>query len=235
MKHTCHRLLVLSALVYGAILLAGVSLSAQDTQQPMLTDQRMVVIPARSMSEIAADIDDANRTKQLAVDRKTQSENRLREIENAIETRKVSLKDTDRKKDDAKKAKRESELIALQIEAKANQQAIDLLNKLKDLRKAEIEEAETETKLSDVEVQVYQLENELQVKRIQYDSLTAAGASDLTRTTAQQVLRELEVRLLKLQNEQAAATQKVASKQKDIVARRMKLHEAQLKLGMPRA
>ncbi|HPI33359.1 MAG TPA: hypothetical protein PLR32_08605, partial [candidate division Zixibacteria bacterium] len=80
-----------------------------------------------------------------------------------------------------------------------------------------------------------QLEAELQRKRIEYDSLSTAGASPLSQTAAQQVLGEIEVKLLKLQQEQAGVTQKLASRQKDIVARRIKLHDAQVKLGMPRA
>jgi len=61
-----------------------------------------------------------------------------------------------------------------------------------------------------------------------------SGAGDLTKITNQQVLKELEVRLLKLQKEQADLTQKLAAKQQELIKQRMKLHEAQIKLGMPR-
>jgi len=95
----------------------------------------MVVIPARSMDEIATDIDNAKATKQLALNREAQADNRIREIESSIETRESSLKDIDRRKDDAKNGKRDPELIALQIESKVSKQAIDLLKRLRDLRK----------------------------------------------------------------------------------------------------
>lgn len=220
-------------LVMLAITSAGMSAVAQDATQPLLSDQKIVVIPERRLSDVAIDIDNAGRAKQLAMERNSQAENRLREIENAIDMRKLALKDVDRRKDEAKKNKRESEAMALKIESKAKEQAIDLLNKLKDLRKAEIEEAKAEAELADIEIRLYRLEDELQLKRLEYDSVMAVSAGDLSRSTAQRVLRELEVQLLKLQEDQAKATEKVASKQKDIVKRRMKLHEAQIKLGTP--
>ena len=224
-----------SPMLFFAILLVATSLYAQNRMQSVLTDQRMVVIPMRSLSEIGTDIDNAMAAKQHALDRRVQTDNRLKEIESAIEAKKTALKDVDRRKDDAKKGKRESELTAQQIETKANQQATDLLERLKDLRKAEIGEAEVAGELADVEIKALRMENELQRKRMEYDSLSAVGVSTLTQSTVQQVLSELEVRLLKLQQDRASATQKLASKQKDIITRRMKLHEAQLKLGMPRA
>jgi len=78
------------------------------------------------------------------------------------------------------------------------------------------------------------MESELQGKRTEYNLLLTVVAGDLTQTTDQQFLRELEVRLLKLQQEQASATQKVASKQENVIGRRMKLHEAQLRLDLSR-
>lgn len=235
MKQTRRRFKSLkSQTLLFAILLAVTSVYAQDRMWSVLTDPRMVVIPVRSLDEVRNDIDNVQVAKQLAVYREAQAGNRLREIESAIETRKTALKVANLHKDDAKKGKRDSEVIGLEIESKANQQAIDLLKRLEDLRKTEIKEAQVEGELADIEISVLQMENELQHKRTEYDSLSTAGVSDLTQTTAHQVLRELEVRLLKLQQEQASATQKLASKQNDVVTRRIKLHEAQLKLGMPR-
>ncbi|SYZ74782.1 exported hypothetical protein [Candidatus Zixiibacteriota bacterium] len=221
-------------LVLAVLLVAAVA-GAQNQPASVLNDSRMVVIPVRGLSEIASDIDNAMAYKQHAMDRKSQADNRLTEIDGALETRKAANKDIDRRKSEAKEAKRESEAIALDIEKKVNQQAMELLNRLKDLRKAEIEEAKLATDMADAEIKALQLENELQDKRIEYDSLVAAAASTLTQTTSQQVLRELEKKLLKQQEEHAGAMQKLASKQKDIISRRMKLHEAQAKLMMPRA
>ncbi len=232
-SHFCRSLCVLTC--FFATVLAAAAGFAQETTKSMLTDPRMVVIPSRTQAEIGSDIDNATAAKQLALDRKSQSELRLKQIESTIESKKLALKDVNRRKDEAKKSKNESGIIAAQIETKANEQAVDLLNKLKDLRKAEIEAAQVETEQAEIDISVLQMERELLLKRVAYDSLSASGVDNLTLTTAQQVLRELEVRLLKLQQDQASQTQKLASKQKDIISRRMKLHEAQLKMGMPRA
>ncbi len=223
-----------SLLLFFAIILCGVSVYAQDRVQSILTDPRMVVIPERSQDQISTDIDNAKATRQLAQDRKTQADARLKEIESAIDTRKDELKATEKRKEDAKKGKRESELIALQSELKANKQAVDLLIRLKELRKAEIEEAKVCSDLSEVEIRLFEMEKELQGKRVEYTTQLLSGAGDLTKITNQQVLKELEVRLLKLQKEQADLTQKLAAKQQELIKQRMKLHEAQIKLGMPR-
>lgn len=223
-----------SLVLFLAILISGVKVFAQDRVQSILTDPRMVVIPERGQDQISTDIDNAKATRQLAQDRKVQADARLKEIESAIDTRKNELKDIEKRKEDAKKGKRESESIALQSELKASKQAVDLLIRLKELRKAEIEEARVCSDLSAVEIRLYEMEKELQSKRVEHATQVISGAGDLTKITNQQVLKELEIRLLKLQKEQADLTQKLALKQQELIKQRMKLHESQIKLGMPR-
>jgi chromosome segregation ATPase len=229
------RALFASTMVAGTLMFIPPQISAQQQSQSILTDPRMVVIPTRTQDEVSNDIDNAKATQQLAEYRREQAEGRLKQVDETIDGRKKMMGEVDRRKDEAKKSKKQSELIALDIEKKANQQAIDLLNKLKDLRRTEVDEANADAELAKVEFSALELETELIRKRMEYDSLAASGAGDLTLSTTQQVLRELEIRVLKLQQQQAEATQKVASRQKEIIARRMKLHEAQLKLGVPRA
>lgn len=215
------------------ILLVATSVFAQDRNRSALTDPRMVVIPVRSLDEIRNDIDNVQAGKNLAVYREAQAGIRLKEIESTIASRKTDLKVTDIYKDEAKKGERQPEIVSLQTESKASQKAIDLLKRLADLRKAEIEVAQAEGEVADVEIRALQMEGELQTKRMGYDSLSTTGVGDLTQTTAEQVLRKLEVSLLELQQDQAGATQKLASKQNNVVSRRTELHEAQMKFGLP--
>jgi hypothetical protein len=217
-----------------AVIVVFTSAYPQHGMQLIATDPRMVVIPWRTLAEIDSDIGNAQITKQLAMDRKARAEGRALEIEKSIANKDVASKDADRRKDEAKKAGRASEAIGLQSEVKANKQAVNLLKRLKDLRKAEIEEAEVEVDRTDLDIRVLEMEKELLNKRTEYNALVTSGGGDLTLNTAQQILGDLEVRLLQLQKERASATEKLASKQKDIVSRRMKLHDAQVKLGMPR-
>lgn len=234
-RWTMIRALFALSILAGMLLMVSPRANAQQQTQSILTDPRMVVIPTRTIDEVSNDLDNAKATKQLADYHRLQAETRLAQVDGTIETRKNKLSDVDRRKNEAKKANKQSEVMALDIEKKANQQAIDLLNKLKDLRKTEVEAAKADAELSEVESSALELETQLITKRMEYDSLSYTGAGDLTLGTTQQVLRELEIKLLKLQKDQAEATQKVASRQKEIIARRMKLHEAQLKLGVPRA
>ena len=231
LKSAIVRILVL------AVILAVNSASAQYAQERAQTipaDPRMIVIPARSLQEISNDIDNATTDKQLALNRNIQAINRLNEIEFAIETRELSIRDINRRKEDAGNIDRKAEEASLKMEAKANEEAIDLLKRLRDLRRAEVEVAKAEEEYADMTIRTFQMESELQSKRIDYNWLSLDNADDLTQNTAHQVLRGLEINLLNLQRDLANAMQKVASKQKDVVGRRMKLHEAQLKLGMSR-
>ncbi|MCM2271169.1 MAG: hypothetical protein NDJ18_01255 [candidate division Zixibacteria bacterium] len=232
MPRIIHTIVISLALI--TLVMADAAVAQQAAEPPMLTDPRMVVIPTRTAAEITTDMENVRATHSLAEIHRQQAEERLARIDATIDTRKAAIDEVNRRKDEAKRAQRRTEAIALDLEKKANEQAVDLLKKLKDLRKAEVEAAKTEAELADTQLKTLGLELELVRKRIEYDSLYVARVGDLALSTHQQVLRELEVRVLKSQKDQAEATQKVASKQKDIITRRTKLHEAQLKMGMPR-
>ncbi len=233
-QHAEGFLWLVAVALLTAILLPASIASAQPLTKPVLTDPRLVVIPSRNLDYVSSDLAYAQETKQLAQERRTQAEVRLREIDGAIESRQASEKDIKRRMDDAKKAKRDTEAVALKIEAQVNKQAIDLLKKLKDLRKAELEAAEIEIEAADLAARLFQTESELLRKRAEYDSFASAGVEPLTLTAAGQVIRELEVNYLKIDEQKASLAQKLAAKEKDIASRRLKLHEAQLRLGTPR-
>jgi len=221
-----------SQVLFLLIVLAATAGYAQTTHWPAPADPLMVVIPVRSSHEIATDLENAQAAKQLALDRHTQAVGRLQQIAGAIESRETSIKDMDRREDDAKDTQRSSEEKSLQIQAHANKQAIDLLKRLRALREAEVEVAKAEEDHADITISVFQMEDELQSKRYELNWYSSGGGGNLTKNTESQVIGELEMSLLGLQKDLASATQEVASKQKDVVNRRMKLHEAQLKLGM---
>jgi len=218
-------LLTLSAAI---VLLAP---QAGHAQYRSTTDPRMIVIPIRSAQDISSDLEHATATRQLVIARNEQAVERLNEIANAIETRESSIDGINDRKDRAKDTGRESEETSLKIEEKANKQAIDLLKRLKSLREAEVDVAKAEEDHADMAILVLQREGDLQVKRSEYD-WPSTSMGELARNTASQVLGELEVDLLKLQEDLAGATQKVASKEKKVVEQRIKLHEAQGKLGL---
>lgn len=205
---------------------------AQNPYGQLAPDPRMVVIPVRSMQDITTDLDNATATKQLSHNRNLQAVFRLNEIEHSIQDREVAITDIDRRQNDVKINGRQPEATSLKIESDANKQAIDLLKRLKSLREAEIEVAKVEEDHADITIRVFQMENELRGKRDEYNGQTNTSQNNLKQNTAHQVIGELEVSLLKLQQELAESTQKVAVKQKGVISQRMKLHEAQLELGM---
>jgi len=237
MKKMKARIAVFSSLiaVTGALLVAGTARAQGAQLNPIPNDPRMDVIPVRTQAEITKDINNTNATKVLSEARRGRAEDRLQQLDRIINDRKRAVSDVDRQKKDAKQAKRGTEAVGLELKQKADQQAVNLLDKLKDLRNSEVDAATAETELADAQIGALLLEAELARKRTENDSLAVAGLGNLSLSSNQQVLGELEARLLKLQKQQAEAAQNVASKWKDIVSRRTELHEAQLKMGMPRA
>jgi hypothetical protein len=221
-----------SAFVALAVVLISASVFAQGYRHPLPADPQMVVIPVRSAQDISTDLENARITRELAIHRNTQAVERLRQIASAIDSRESDVDNINDLKDDAQDDNRKSEEKSLKIEEKANKQAISLLKRLKSLREAELDVAESEEKHADVAILVLQREGDLQQKRSEYNWPSIASTGDLARNTASQVLKELEVDFLELQKDLASATQDVASKQKKVVEQRMKLHEAQTKIGL---
>jgi len=218
--------------LFTVVVFAATAGYAQNPYWQIQADPQMVVIPVRSMQEITSDLDNAMANKQLAMSRNAQAIDRLDEIARSIQDREASIEDIERRKDNAKDNRRDSEATSLKIESKANEQAIDLLEQLKDLRKAEIEVAKVEEDYADLTIRAFQMEGDLQSKRSDYNWQSFGNQSNLTHNTANQVIGELETSLLKLQKELANSMEKLASKKKEVVEQRMKLHKAQLKLGM---
>jgi len=219
-------------IILFAVTLPGHSGYAQQTYWQRQADPQMVVIPVRSMQDITSDLENAIVVKQLAMSRNSQAVARLRAIAGSIEDREALIKDLERRRDAAKDDNHKSEETSLRIESKANEEAIKLLERLRDLRKAEIDEAKVEEERADLNIRVFQLESELQGKRGEYSWQSGGSRIELTHNTAYKVISELEVELLQLQMDLAKSTQELASKQKDVVNRRTKLHEAQQELGI---
>jgi len=219
-------------IILFAVTLPGHSGYAQQTYWQRQADPQMVVIPVRSMQDITSDLENAIAVKQLAVSRNSQAVVRLRDIASSIKDREALIQDLDRRRDEAKDNNRKSEETSLKIESEANEKAIKLLERLRDLRKAEIDEAEVGEERADLTIRVFQLESELQGRRSEYNWQSSGSQTQLTHNTAYKVISELEVELLQLQMELAKSTQELASKQKDVVNRRTKLHEAQQELGI---
>jgi len=216
------------SVIFAIVLMA----TTGHAQRLLPADPHMVVVPVRSAQDIATDLDNAMVTRQLAISRNSQAVERLSQIAGAIASRESSVDDIKDRKDDARDDNRKADEKSLKIEEKASKQAIDLLKRLRGLREAEVDVAKAEEDHADRLIRVLQLENEMQQKRAENSWPLMTGGGDLTQNTAYQVLNKLEVNLLELQKELASATQKVASKQKDVVDQRMKLHKAQFELGL---
>ncbi len=227
------RKTVFTAIAPLSVLLAIVLTATPGYAQPLLqVDPYMVVVPVRSAQEIATDLDNAMVTRELAIHRNAQAVERLSRIASAIAGRESSVDDIKDRKDDAKDDNRKSAEASLKIEEKANKKAIDLLKRLRGLREAEVDVAKSEEDHADMSIRVIQLESEMQQKRAENNWPSKAGTGNLSQNTAYQIIAKLEVNLLELQKDLANATHKVASKQKDVVERRMELHKAQFELGL---
>lgn len=221
-------LMCLSAL--GLILVLADAPLAQQTQK---YDPIVEVIPYRSVSEIAKEMDNANAAKQLAQNRRREAEERLSLLEPNIKTRVAQMDEIAAKRELAKRQKKTSEAVAYDAEIRATKSAISMIGRLKELRKAELDAARIQAEMAEQTVQTLQLEIELNKRRAERDSLANTGAGDVAIATATQVIYELEPKLLQAQKKLAEVNQEVSKREREIVSRRMRLYEAHAKLASP--
>jgi len=207
--------------------LSGLS-SAQTAASTV--DTSLVIIPTRTTDAVQADIDNARKAKSEADVRRSAAQSLRDAYDPKIALAKKEIEVIDKKRDLAKKEKRDADLVTLEVEKKSAERVKDLLERQRDLRDAELDVAKGEVDLALAGETVYSLELELMKKRLEPAKSTGTGGSALSLGATQQVVRELEGRTLTAQKEMADKQETVAQRQKKLVERRLQLFESQGKL-----
>jgi hypothetical protein len=190
-------------------------------------DSFLVLVPRRSVDDIRADIGRARRDGRAALDaRGTAAELNLRS-DALIADQKQLIERLDARLKVAKDAKREAEVVGLEVEKKTAERAKELLEKRKALREAEIDLAKAGQELAAAAERAYGLEAELASQR------AAAGVSDggtSRSVSGRRILREVEKRTLEEMKSMAEREIDYAERGKRLAERRLEVLEAQVKL-----
>jgi hypothetical protein len=194
------------------------------------TDTFMVIIPTRSIVLIKDDLSYSDTRKRISERSRDEAKALLEWTKSRIDVRKQEIKSFDVELKAAKKARQAAQVLSLSTQIKATQQLVTLLNGRKELREAEVELSNAELDETEKANAAYQFELELATKRTERDTLAVTGGDALTLSTLNQVVYQLESKLLDAQQKLAASRQTTAAREKALVDRRRVLFQSQSKL-----
>ncbi len=218
----------------GSLICLGIVLTALSPTRAEIdlnsTDTFMVVIPTRSMVLIKDDLASAETGKRIAERSRDEARALLEWTKSRIDVRKKEIKSIDEGLKTAKKEKQAAQILSLTTQKKAAEQVVTLLIGQKELREAEVELSNAELEETEKANAAYQFELELATKRTERDTLAVTGGDALTLSTLNQVVYQLESKLLDAQQKLAASRQTMAAREKAMVDRRRVLFQSQSKL-----
>lgn len=178
-------------------------------------------IPRRSGVDIAADLDGAQRASKAAEQDQAAASALVIVMKARVEVIKQVIDVAKARLDLAKKEKREAEMARLERLREQEEREMSFLDRLAELHQAVADHAKARKDLADARVDAFQLENELEARRVAIQSV----APEVPTGTMEKPARDLEKRALEAMGEVASREQDVAGKDKDITERRMSLFE----------
>ncbi len=193
-------------------------------------DSTIVLIPLRSLDEIQEEINGIKSRSNVATARVPVSEGAEKQAQLLIDPWRKQIELANAKVDAAKSEKNESARIAAEAEKKSLERQKDLAEKNYDLRKAETEFAKAEADWLMAQIKSAELEFELTKKRIERDGLVKSGTAGVGLNAVDQVIRDLEKKVLEAQKDEADKAGNRADKEKSIVSKRLAILESQNKI-----
>ena len=212
--------LVLSCLASNA--------AAQIPPTPPPADETyMVLVTPREVSAIDEDIASTDVDLADAITAESAAVARRDNARAAVDAKKLQIDDVKRQRKDAKDANNEAGAAALDASRKALERERDLLEERQALRNAEIDLARQKRELASLTRRMLTFEKELALKRIENDGSTATGPE---RSSLRRVTLDLEAQTLNARVAQADKAVDVASREKRVTQRLLKILEAQQRL-----
>jgi hypothetical protein len=184
------------------------------------------IIPARSADRIQREMDQAKldeRDADADISAKQQQEG---EVKAMVEVKKQEVSTLDARRKLAEKSKQEAEKVTLEAEKKDAERHKQFLERRVALHQAERDAARAEKSRAEAKQKALEIELELARRRTERERL---GNTDPAAALRQDnVIRELERKLLEAQRVDADREKQVADKHVDIAKRRLELYQAQL-------
>ena len=147
------------------------------------------------------------------------------QVKAMVEVKKQEISTLDAQRKLAEKSKQEAEVASFEAEKKDAERHKQFLEKRVSLHQAEKDAARARKNLAESTQKALQLELQLANRRAERDRTAAADAAVALRH--ENVIRELERKVLEAQRVQAEREKQVADKHQDIAKRRLELYQAQ--------
>ena len=211
-----------TSLVMVAAVAGGVARIA--AQQPTMIDPGMAALPPREVDRIEAELGLARADLRAAEAEKTAADERRSRTQGEVEVKKREISTLDARMKLADKTKNESEKASLAAEKRVGEREKALLERRADLHKTEAESADKRRALADASRRALETELKLARRRGERSRVTVVGPQ---MSHLDQVIRELEGKVLEAQRDRAQATAEVAEKEEQLVERRIAIFRAQ--------
>lgn len=183
------------------------------------------VLPARSVSRIRADLDDARSDEREAEAERTRHNDERERTKAMVEVKKREISTIDARRKLAEKSKQEAEKVTLQAEKKDAERYKAFLERRAQLHEAEADRSEAAKSLAQATRRMLELELQLTARR--EERARTAGLDPFATRRHDAVIAELETRVLDADRKRAEAQKRLADKDVNLVRRRTELHRAQ--------
>ena len=218
-----YRRLILGGLT---VLLAatGSSTARAQVAPPLGPDSFLVVVPIRDTLEIQRDLGSALQAKTQAELDKSRAESLRSSARVRITRKEGELNTIKQRLKAANNEKRTTDAAALEVDRKAAEEDLRLLERREALRDAEIDLEKKREEWAEARRKALELELQLTVRRLAQDR---AGNPDTTDVLTRKLLGDLEKRTLEAQQDEVDQSKGVADRQQVIIKRRLEILQAQ--------
>ena len=203
---------------------------AQNPPKPLGPDSFLVVVPIRDTTAIQRDIAAAAQVRAQSGKDRLGAESLKQSAQARIQRKKTEIDGIERQKKVFKDQKRPAaDIAALEADKKAAEQEKDLIERRESLRDAEIELEKKRSEMLDFRRQALELELQLANRRL--DQQRAGNPGGPAGARMQQVMNDIEKRMLEAQQKEMDKAKDAADRQKKILQKRQQILDAQIKFA----
>lgn len=183
------------------------------------------ILSARPVDRIRREIEEARIDQREAEAEVADRQGLEQQVKAMVEVKKQEISTLDAQRKLAEKSKQEAEVAAFEAEKKDAERHKQFLERRVSLHQAEKDAAKARKSLAEATQKALELELQLANRRGERDR--TAGTDAAVAMRHENVIRELERKVLEAQRTAAEREKQVADKHQDIAKRRLELYQAQ--------
>jgi hypothetical protein len=187
------------------------------------------ILSPRSPDRLRRDIEEARTDQREAEAEYSQQEALEDQVKAMVEVKKQEVSTLDAQRKLAEKSKQEGEVATFEAEKKDAERHKQFLERRVSLHQAEKDAARARKNLAESTQKALELELQLANRRADRDRTATTDAAATMRH--ENVIRDLERKVLEAQRAEAEREKQVADKHQDIAKRRLELYQAQVTAG----